>query len=82
MPIIILPAAAIYVREPLPSGQDRINVLQNNLRQKLHDPSSFNFNDIIVGWYRDLLLSGNHSTDSTGVENHLFAALLQATYHK
>jgi hypothetical protein len=58
MPIIILPAAAIYVREPLPSGQDRINVLQNNLCQKLHDPSSFNFNDIIVGWYGDLLLRG------------------------
>ena len=72
--LVALPAAAIYVREPLPSGQDRINVLQNNLCQKLHDPSSFNFNDIIVGWYRDLLLRGNHSTDSTGVENHLFAA--------
>ena len=72
--LVALPTAAIYVREPLPSGQDRIDILQNNLlRQKLHDPSS-NFNDIIVSWYRDLLLNGNHSTDSTGMENHLFAA--------
>jgi len=61
---VALPTAAVYVREPLPSGQDRIDILQKNLRQ----------NDIIVGWYRDLLLSGNHSTDSTGMENHLFAA--------
>ena len=72
--LVALPTAAIYVREPLPSGHDRINILQNNLRQNLHDPSSFNFNDIIVGWYRDLLLKGNHSADSTGMENHIFAA--------
>jgi hypothetical protein len=30
--------------------------------------------DIIVGWYRELLLGGNDSTDSTGVKNHPFAA--------
>ena len=52
--LVTLPTAAVYVREPLPSGHDRINILQNNLRQNLHDPSSFNFNDIIVGWYCDL----------------------------
>ena len=72
--LVALPTAAIYVREPLPSGHDRIKILQNNLHQNLHDSSSFNFNDIIVGWYRDLLLRGNHSADSTGMENHLFAA--------
>ena len=36
--------------------------------------SNFDFEDIIVGWYCDLLLGGNHSTDSTGIKNHLFAA--------
>ena len=66
-----LPTAAVYVREPLPSGQDRINILQHNLRQNLHN---LNFTDTIVGWYRNLLLSGHHSTASTGMENHLFAA--------
>jgi hypothetical protein len=35
--------------------------------------SSSNFEDIIIGWYHNLLLSGNHSNDSTGVDNHLLA---------
>jgi hypothetical protein len=72
--LISLNDAAIYVREPLHSGHDRIHILQQNLRQNPHTPLSSNFKDIIVGWYRDLLLSGNHSTDSTGVENHILAA--------
>ena len=72
--LVILPTAAVYVREPLPSGHDRIYILQNNLRQTIHDPSSQNFNDVIVSWYRDLLLGGNHAMDSTGMENHIFAA--------
>ena len=66
--------AAIYVREPLPSGHKHICILQHNLRQYPLNPISSNFKDIIVGWYRDLLLSGNHSTDSTGLDNHIFAA--------
>ncbi len=72
--LITLPTAAVYVREPLHSGQDRIHILRNNLCQNLHTPLSSNFEDIIVGWYCELLLGGNHSTDSTGVENHLFVA--------
>jgi len=67
-------AAAIYVCEPLHSGQDRINILQNNLRQHQLTPLSSNFKDVIVSWYRDLLLGGDHSTDSTRTDNHLFAA--------
>ena len=72
--LISLTDAAIYVREPLHSGRDRIHILQNNLRQNPYTPLSSNFEDIIVGWYHDLLLGGNHSMDSTGVENHIFAA--------
>ena len=72
--LISLSNAAIYVREPLHSGQDRIHILQNNLRQNPYTPLSSNFKDIIGGWYHDLLLGGNHSMDSTGVENHIFAA--------
>jgi hypothetical protein len=72
--LISLSNAAIYVRETLHSGRDRIHILQNNLRQNPHTPLSSNFEDIIVGWYHDLLLSGNHSMDSTGVENHIFGA--------
>ena len=72
--LISLKDAAIYVREPLHSGRDRIHILRNNLRQNPHNPISSNFEDIIVKWYRDLLLKCNHSTDSTGVDNHIFAA--------
>ena len=31
-------ASAIYVREPLPSGQDRINILLDNLQSPLTPP--------------------------------------------
>jgi hypothetical protein len=30
--------------------------------------------DVVVDWYHDVLLNGDHSTDSTGIDNHLFAA--------
>ena len=72
--LISLDDAAIYVREPLHSGQDRIHILQNNLRQNSHTPISSTFEDIVVGWYRDLLLDSTHSTDFTGMDNHIFAA--------
>jgi hypothetical protein len=72
--LISLNNAAIYVHEPLPSEHNRICILQHNLRQDPLNPQSSNFEDIIVGWYRDLLLGGNHSTDSTGLDNHIFAA--------
>jgi hypothetical protein len=69
--------SAIYVREPLPSGKDLIQKLQHNLRQHRLSPISStlkSFEDTIVQWYRDLLLEGTNSTDSTGEENHIFAA--------
>ncbi len=69
--------SAIYVCEPLPSGKDCIQTLQHNLRQHRLSPISstfYNFEETIVHWYRDLLLEGINSTDSTGEENHLFAA--------
>jgi hypothetical protein len=72
--IVIKNDAAIYLHEPLQSGQDQINILQRNLCQHPTNPISSNFDDIIISWYRDLLLSSDHSTDTTGVENHLFAA--------
>jgi hypothetical protein len=72
--LIRLNDAAIYVCEPLPSGHKRICILQHNLRQDPLNLISSNLEDIIVGWYHDLLLSGNHSTDSTGLDNHIFAA--------
>ena len=66
--------AAIYVREPLPSGQDRICILLQNLRQHPTNPISSNFDDIVISWYRDLLCNGDSSTDKTGVKNHISAA--------
>ena len=65
---------AIYVREPLHDGQDRIHILLQNLHQHPTNPISSNFNDIVTGWYRDLLCNGDYSTNTTGVENHIFAA--------
>jgi hypothetical protein len=69
--------SAIYVHEPLPYGKDRIQKLQHSLRQHRLSPKSstfYNFEDMIVHWYRDLLLKGINSTDSIGEENHLFVA--------
>ncbi len=66
--------ATIYVHEPLQPRQDQINILQHYLCQHPTNPISSNFDDIIISWYRNLLLSGDHSTNTTGVENHLFAA--------
>jgi hypothetical protein len=71
--------AAIYVREPLPSGQDRICILLQNLRQHPTNPISSHFKDIFISWYRDLLCNGDCSTDTTGVENHIFAAFGHCT---
>ena len=72
--LVTLNDAAIYVREPLHSGHNRICILLHNLRQDPLNPQSSTFNDNIVGWYHDLLLGGNRSTDSTGLDNHIFAA--------
>ena len=60
-----------------PFGKDHIQKLQHNLSQHcLSSISSmfYSFEDKIVHWYRDLLLEGINSTNSTGEENHIFAA--------
>jgi hypothetical protein len=72
--IVMKNDAAIYVREPLQPGQNQINILQHNLCQHPTNTISPNFDDIIICWYHNLLLSGDHSTNTTGGENHLFAA--------
>ena len=72
--LIRTPDAAIDVCEPLHSGPTRIHILQKYLCQDPHAPISSNFEDIIVGWFRDLLLGGSHPMDLTGVDNHIFAA--------
>jgi hypothetical protein len=72
--IVMKNDAAIYVHEPLQSGQDQFNILQHSLCQHPTNPVSSNFDDIIISWYCNLLLNGDHSTDTTGVENHLFGA--------
>jgi hypothetical protein len=66
--------AAIYVRKQLQSARDRISILLQNLRQHPTNPISSNFNDIVTSWYRDLLCNGICCTDTTGVENPIFAA--------
>ena len=64
----------MLIHEPLHSGHNHICILQHNLCQDPLNPLSSNVHDTIVGWYRDLLLGGNHSTDSTGLENQISAA--------
>jgi hypothetical protein len=64
----------INVHKPLPPGQDHVAILQHSLRQTPTFPVSSTFTNIITSWYRDLLLSGDHSDDTTGMENHIFAA--------
>jgi hypothetical protein len=75
--------SAIYVCERLPPGKEQINILKHNLRHHPTNPRSSNFTNIIASWYRDLLLSGDHSDDTTGSNNHIFAAFgLYDTQHK
>ncbi len=66
-------ASAIYVQEPLPPGQDRINFLLHNL-QNSNDPTSINFNNLIVKWYSDLLLGWDQATNTMGCDNQIFMA--------
>ncbi len=66
--------SAIYVREPLPDGQDCIDILLDNLRANSVDPSSLTFEDIIVSRFSDLLLGCNQANDNTGVDNQIFQA--------
>jgi hypothetical protein len=67
-------ASAIYIREPLPTGQDRIDILLHNLRSSSIDPTSIDFEDTNVSWYSDLLLGCDQASDETGVDNQIFIA--------
>ena len=67
-------ASAIYVREPLHAGQNRIDILLCNLRSSTIDPTSLTFEDIVVSWYKDLLLGDSNATDETGINNQIFQA--------
>jgi hypothetical protein len=66
--------SAIYVHEPLPDGQDCIDILLDNLRSSSVDPSSLPFEDIIVSWFSNPLLGRNQANDDTGVDNQIFQA--------
>jgi hypothetical protein len=63
-----------YVRKPFAPGTERINILLTNLRNTTHDPLSTSFKDTVVLWYFKLLLCSCFATDTTGVENSIFAA--------
>ncbi len=67
-------ASAIYVRKPLPAGQGCIDILLHNLRSSSINPTSINFEDIVVSWYSDLLLDYDQTTNETGVDNQIFHA--------
>jgi hypothetical protein len=67
-------ASAIYVREPLHAGQDCIDIFLDHLRSSTIDPPLLTFEDIVVSWYKDLLLDDSQATDETGVNNRIFQA--------
>jgi hypothetical protein len=67
-------ASAIYVRKPLPAGQDCIDILLHNLQSSSIDPTSINFEDIVVSWYLDLLLDYDQATNTLVVDNQIFHA--------
>ncbi len=66
-----MPLQIIY-RKPLPTGQDCIDILLHNLRSSSINPTSINFEDIVVSWYSDLLLDYDQATNETGVDNQIF----------
>jgi len=49
----------------------KVNQILGNISSMFYN---FEFEDMIVHWYSDLLLEGTHPTNSTGEKNHLFAA--------
>ncbi len=67
-------ASAIYVHEPLPAGEACIDILLDNLWSNTIDPPSLTFEDIVVSWFSDLLLSSNQVTDKKRVDNLIFQA--------
>jgi hypothetical protein len=71
--LLAQPSGATYVRKPLASGQNCIDVLLNNIHNAT-DPTSLTFEDKAVTWYFNLLLCGHYASDSTGIDNGIFAA--------
>jgi hypothetical protein len=67
-------ASAIYVREPLHNGQDHINILLDNLRSSTIDPPSRSFEDIVVSWFKELLLRDSQANNKTGVDSQILQA--------
>jgi hypothetical protein len=67
-------ASAIYVHEPLHDGQDHIDILLDNLQSSTINPPSLTFEDIVVSWFKELLLSNSQANDETGVNNQIFQA--------
>ena len=66
--------SAIYVREPLHDGQDPIHILLENLQSSTIDPPLHIFEDVIVSWFKELLLGDSQANDLTGVNNRIFQA--------
>ena len=69
--LTMFPSTSVNLSPPHTTAFVFFNI---NLCQDLLNPQSSNFEDIIDGWYHDLLLGGNHSTDSTGLDNYISAA--------
>jgi hypothetical protein len=69
--LVDCPSSATYIREPLASGRDRVDILLNNIRNAT-DPTSLTFEDIAAIWYFDLLLRGRYTNDSIGVDKPLY----------
>jgi hypothetical protein len=59
---------------PLQNGQNRIDILLDNLRPSTIDPPSLTFEDIVVSWFKELLLGDSKANDETGVNNRIFQA--------
>ena len=66
--------STIYVREPLHNGQNCIDILLNNLWSSTTDLPSSSFEDIVVSWFKDLLLGDSQANDETGVNNRILQA--------
>jgi hypothetical protein len=66
--------STIYVCEPLHNRQNCIDILLNNLRSSTTDLPSSSFEDIVVSWFKDLLLGDSQANDETGVNNRILQA--------
>jgi hypothetical protein len=66
--------STIYVREPLPAGQDCIDILLNNLQSSSVNPTSTTFEDVIVSWFSDILFGCDQATNKTEIDNQISRA--------